>query len=125
LKEARENREFFVVGNRMDNPGDMPAIRIMTNKFMSWLISRIIGQKICDSQCGFRLIKKEVLEKLTLKTNRFEIESELVIVAAKNGFRLKSIPVRSIYYKKQQSRINPFLDTLRFVKFIFYASGRR
>lgn len=117
LQEA-EGGAYFVVGNRMSNPIGMPKLRVITNKFMSWLISRIVGQRIPDTQCGFRLIKKEVLEKVKIETNNFEIESEILIKAARLGFPIKSISIKSIYFKNIHSRINPFIDTVRFIKFI-------
>ena len=117
LREAGQN-EAFVVGNRMNNPQGMPLARILTNKAMSWIISKIVGQKIPDTQCGFRLIKKSVLEKIDIKTDKFEIDSEIIIKAARNNFTIKSIPVKSIYFKNHTSRINPFFDTLRFIRFI-------
>ena len=116
--QKAENGAYFIVGNRMSNPIGMPKLRIITNKFMSWLISRIARQRIPDTQCGFRLIKKEVLEKINIETNNFEIESEILIKAARWGFPIKSIPIRSIYFKSLHSRINPFVDTIRFIKFI-------
>jgi len=117
LKRA-ESGACFVVGNRMFNPIGMPKSRVVTNKFMSWLISRIVRQKIPDTQCGFRLIKREVLEKIKIKTNNFEIESEILIKAARLGFSIENIAIRSIYFKSLRSRINPFVDTVRFIKFI-------
>ena len=117
LKEAEAGADF-VVGNRMREPSGMPFLRIVTNKLMSGLISKIAGQRIPDSQCGFRMIKREVLEKIDLKTKKFEIESEILIKAARLGFRIKSIPVKSIYFANPQSKIRPFRDTLRFIKFL-------
>jgi len=107
-----------IVGNRMDEPVGMPGIRIFTNKGMSWFISKITNTKIPDTQCGFRMIKKEVLESIIIKTKKYEVESEILIAAAKSGFSIKSIPIRSIYFKNSQSKINPFIDTLRFFRFI-------
>ncbi|UCD15505.1 MAG: glycosyltransferase family 2 protein [Candidatus Omnitrophota bacterium] len=117
LNEA-EKGASFVVGDRMGNPGGMPALRVITNKAMSWFISRIAKQKIPDTQCGFRLIKRDVLEGIRIRTNKFEIESEILIKAARRGFFIKSIPVKSIYFKNQRSKISPFVDTIRFVRFI-------
>ncbi len=117
LREAKGGNSF-VVGNRMNNPSGMPYIRIITNRFMSWLISKITGQDIPDTQCGFRMIKREVLEKIAIKTKKFEIESEILIKAANLGFDIKSMPVRSIYFANPQSKIRPLRDTLRFIKFI-------
>ncbi len=116
--EAARKGNGFVVGNRMGKPLGMPGLRIVTNKLMSWLISRICGYKIPDTQCGFRLIKREVLESIVIKTSKFEVESELVIKASRAGVRIKSIPIRSIYFAHQPSRIRPLADTVRFIKFI-------
>jgi glycosyltransferase involved in cell wall biosynthesis len=108
----------IVVGNRMNNVCKMPCIRILTNRFMSWMISKVAKQRIEDTQCGFRLLKKDVLEKVKFETNKFEIESEILIKAAKEGFNIDSIPIQSVYVG-EASHINPIKDTLRFIKFIF------
>ncbi|MCK4916753.1 MAG: glycosyltransferase family 2 protein [Candidatus Omnitrophica bacterium] len=118
IKEA-EAGVSVLVGNRMDNHSGMPLTRVVANNLMSWIISAIIRQKIPDTQCGFRLIKKEVLERITIKTKKFEIESEILIKAGRAGFTIKSIPIESIYYKNIRSKINPFIDTIRFFNFIF------
>jgi len=110
--------EALVVGNRMGNPQGMPKIRVCTNKFMSWLMSKIIGQYVPDTQCGFRLIKREILEKVTIETSKYEVESEILFKASKLGYNIKSIPIKSIYFKQNVSKINPLFDTIRFFRFI-------
>jgi len=118
LEAAETSDAGIFVGNRMLNTGNMPFIRIVTNKFMSWLISRIAKQKIYDSQCGFRLIKAVVLKKIKLETVKFEAESEMLIKACDRGFKIKSIPIETVY-AQEKSQINPFIDTVRFIKFIY------
>jgi glycosyltransferase involved in cell wall biosynthesis len=108
-----------VIGNRMVGHKGMPWIRVLTNNFMSWLISRIAGQAIPDTQCGYRLINSKVLEKIRLETNKFEVESEIIIKASRAGFKISSVPIESIYFDKPNSKINPCLDTLRFIRFIW------
>ncbi len=117
VREA-QNGAAVVVGDRMHDPVGMPWLRVVTNKIMSRLISRITGQDIRDSQCGFRLIKREVLEKIEIKTRKFEIESEILIKAARAGYRIATIPIKSIYFSHHNSKINPFIDTLRFIRFL-------
>ena len=125
LELAAKNDEVgLIIGNRMSCHRSMPLIRVFTNKFMSWLLSRIVKQKIYDSQCGFRLIKRKVLEKLTLRTQKFEIESEMIIQASRSGFKIGSIPIHTVY-QKEHSHINPFVDTIRFLKFISGKSGEK
>jgi len=117
IRLAGHSDNAIVVGNRMEKTKTMPFVRILTNKFMSWLISCVAGQKIPDSQCGFRLIKKEVLQKVKFGTKRFEAESEILIKASRLGFKIGSVPITTVY-SKEKSRINPVVDTLRFIRFI-------
>lgn len=117
IQKARSSDAGIVIGNRMLNPTGMPFVRILTNKFMSWLISKIIKQKIPDTQCGFRLIKKELILKLKFVTRHFETESEILIQASLLGYKIESIPIKSIY-RREKSQINPFLDTIRFTNYI-------
>ncbi len=118
LSRAESSASGIIIGNRMSDTKNMPALRFATNKFMSWLISKIAKQKIPDTQCGFRLIKKEVLEKLNLTTANYDTESEVLIRAARLGFKIDSLPVKTVY-SNERSRINPFVDTLRFIRLIF------
>ena len=112
----RSNADL-VVGNRMRNLQSMPLIRRWTNQFMSWQIGRICRIPIADSQCGFRLARKELLPVLMASSNRFEFESESIILAARFGFRLLFVPVRTIY-TNQHSKIRPLRDTIRYLRLI-------
>lgn len=118
LDAAKSPDSAIIVGNRMSLTKAMPWVRIATNKFMSWLISSMAGQQIPDTQCGFRLIKKEVLEKIKLETSKYEIESEMLINAARLKFKIKSVPITTVY-RGEKSQINPVVDTLRFIRFIW------
>lgn len=114
----------IVIGNRMQDTGSMPFVRIHTNRFMSSLLSKVAGQPIPDSQCGFRLIKRNVLEKIRLNSSKFETESELLIKAGRAGFRIGSVPVRTVY-QGEKSRINPVIDTLRFFRLLIWTAFER
>lgn len=121
---AKDPNTTIVIGNRMNEVKNMPYIRIITNKFMSWLISNITKQKIPDTQCGFRLIKKELLIKLKLATLKFETESEVLTQASRLGFKIESINIKTIY-AQENSQINPFIDTLRFIRFVAKEISKR
>ena len=108
----------IVVGNRMGNPETMPPIRFATNLFMSLIISAVCRQNIPDTQCGFRLIKCDVLRSINLVSANYEIESEILIKGSKKGFRIKSTPIKSVY-EGQRSSINPIVDTWRFFAMLF------
>ena len=119
LKAARELPDAgIILGNRMWKRESMPLVRVITNKVMSWQISLVCRQHIPDTQCGFRLIRRRVLEKVSLNTSKFEIESEMLIKAARRGFTFASVPITSIY-RNENSHINPVADTLRFIRFLW------
>jgi glycosyltransferase involved in cell wall biosynthesis len=107
----------LIVGNRMRNLESMPLIRRWTNQFMSWQIGKICRIPIPDSQCGFRLARRELLPVLMAPSNRFEFESESIILAARQGFRLGFVPIRTIY-TDQHSKIRPIRDTMRYLRLI-------
>jgi len=116
VQAAQKHQTSIVVGNRMDNSSVMPFVRLCTNRFMSWLISLACSQSIKDTQCGFRYISRNVLEKLNLTCQGFEIETEILMQASKKGFKIHSIPVKTIYCD-EKSKINPFMDTIRFFSY--------
>ncbi len=107
----------FVIGSRLHNPKKMPWVRLVTNRFMSWILSALAGQKIPDSQCGYRALKREVIEKISLQTSRFEIESEMILESARSGFKIISVPIISVY-EGGPSHIRPVEDTFRFFRFL-------
>ena len=113
LKHAQDSDAAILIGNRMHNPKNMPLVRKLTNIFTSYFISRIIGYKISDSQCGFRFIRTDVIKKINLSTVKYDTETEILIEAARNNFKIQSIPVKAIY-ANQKSQIQPVIDTIRF-----------
>jgi glycosyltransferase involved in cell wall biosynthesis len=117
LKTAKEKNISVVIGNRMGDPLGMPGIRVFTNRLMSSIISDICGQEIPDTQCGFRLFTTEALRSINIKARKFEIDSELLIKLAKKGYKIESLPIRSIY-SNQISKIRPTRDTFRFIGFL-------
>jgi len=117
IQKARVSSSALIVGNRMGMNKGMPVLRVVTNNLMSKLISLIVKQHIPDTQCGFRLVKKELLCKIDLSTSKYETESEVLIKAAHLGFKIESIPVETIY-SGQKSQINPLVDSLRFLRFM-------
>ena len=114
IQAAEHQHAALVLGDRMSNGHPMPAARRVTNRFMSLVVSWCARQHIPDSQCGFRFIRREVLESVPLRSRQYEIETELLLAAAHRKWKIISVPVRSIY-GNHPSRIRPLRDALRFV----------
>jgi hypothetical protein len=52
-----------------------------------------------------------------LTTSRYETETELLIKAARAGFRIEGVPIPTIY-EDETSHIDAWNDTLRFLKLL-------
>lgn len=114
----------IVVGNRMSDTSGMPFDRYLTNRFTSWVISKMAHQTISDSQCGFRLISKKVLENIDIETKNYDTESEILVKASRNGFKIAEVPVKTIY-GNESSDIHKIKDTIRFFKLVFNLKKKR
>jgi len=124
IEEYKKSGADLILGNRLHNPKKMPFIRRCTNLCMSFMISFLITEKVNDTQCGYRLISRKGIEKIKLNTTKYEIESEMIVEAKRRGLKMSSINIDSIY-EGEISQINPFLDTVRFVKFIINEYTRK
>jgi glycosyltransferase involved in cell wall biosynthesis len=117
IEEVNRSGAAFVVGNRMSDTRKMPPVRRLTNQFMSAQISRLCGQPVPDSQCGFRLIHRDVIAHLYSDSNNYEYETEMLLIASREGFRVGAVPVTTVY-GEEKSKIHPVRDTIRFFKLI-------
>src|SRR6267378_3400423 len=115
IEAAGQNNAKIFVGTRMNDVTSMPFVRRMVNRFMSNKISRVCGQEIPDTQCGFRMLHRDVIPELLGGTNRFDYETEILIVASRNGRRIATVPITTVY-SDEVSSIHPVRDTLRFFK---------
>jgi hypothetical protein len=58
-----------------------------------------------------------LLPVLNAPSDRFEFETESLILAARHGFRIRCVPIRTIY-ANQKSKIRPVRDTIRYARLI-------
>jgi hypothetical protein len=102
------------VGNRMADTSTMPWVRFLTNRFMSGQVSALCGQTVPDSQCGFRMVKREwVPLLLRCAGTGYDFESEMLVMASRAGCRIGSVPVSTVY-GNEKSKIRPVRDAMRF-----------
>ena len=105
----------LILGTRMNDLSSMPIVRRIVNRWMSDRISAVCGQKIPDTQCGFRMLHRRLIPELLGGAARFDYETEMLIVASRKGFRIASVPISTVY-SDEVSSIHPVRDTIRFFK---------
>jgi len=114
--EAAEAGADLVLGcRRLD--AAMPFVRRMTNRFQSWLLSRIAGQRLSDTQSGYRLVRVEIWPQVRPESGGFAAESEMLVKAARAGARIAEVPIRTIYLDGR-SHIRPVRDAWQFLTLV-------
>jgi hypothetical protein len=92
----------------------MPPSRRFANGFSSGWTTWLAGQRVSDSQCGFRLHRQPVLRATPLTPGRYEVETEMVVRAARLGFRLAEVEIPTVY-GEEKSQIHTLRDVPRIV----------
>jgi glycosyltransferase involved in cell wall biosynthesis len=111
-----------VVGTRVRG-GDMPTRRRVTNALSAAAARRLGRCEIPDPQSGFRALRSTVLRAIRGRGDRYEYETDLLLLAARAGFRIASVPVPTIY--GPMSHFREVSDGLRIVAmFCRHLGGR-
>ena len=95
------------------------------NKCLTIMINIFFNLNIKDTQAGFKCIKTNAIKKLNLVSCRYEIETEIIIKAKRNGLKILEVPVYR--YERKYGISNLFdipfgrlIFTLKVLKTIFY-----
>lgn len=90
--------------------GSQPLTRIILGNIYIILSRIILGTKVKDYNCGFKLYKKEAARTLfsRLSMNDWSFDSELIYLAKKFNLKIKEVPVTWI--DKRTSKVRPFRD---------------
>jgi glycosyltransferase involved in cell wall biosynthesis len=122
LRAWRASPGDVVVGARLRRAGSAPRARRAANRCADFLVSWAAGQRIDDTQSGFRLYPAALLAKLDvprLRGGGFAFESELLIDAARAGARVHSVAIDSIYRAgARPSHFRPVSDIVRIARML-------
>ncbi|HYI09754.1 MAG TPA: glycosyltransferase family 2 protein [Thermoanaerobaculia bacterium] len=114
LEEREESGADLIIGGRSHLFAGMLPRRRMANRFSAWTISIAAGKRVSDSQSGFRLYSARMLRALTLRTDGFDMESEVIVRAGRGGFTIVTIPIELGFVDGlSTSHYKPLKDTLR------------
>ena len=103
----------LVLGARSRTP-DMPAGRRFANALSSGWATGMAGQRISDSQSGYRLYGRRLLDGTPITPGRYEVETEVAVRAARLGYRLVEVEIPTIY-GAEKSQIHAFRDVPRII----------
>lgn len=105
----------YIIGVRNLTSENMPCQNTFANRFSNFWFRLQTGQRLADTQSGFRIYPLDRLYGLGLLTSRYEAELELMVFAAWHGVRMNGVPVR-VWYAPEGERVShfrPFRDFFR------------
>jgi glycosyltransferase involved in cell wall biosynthesis len=84
--------DHIVTGYRIERRD--PFIRRLNAKlFGGWLVRAMLGVRVRDLNCAFKLIPKKILDAITLESTGALINAELYGRAVRRGFGIKEVGV--------------------------------
>jgi glycosyltransferase involved in cell wall biosynthesis len=114
----------LVMGDRMDNiqPGAMPWLhRYIGNPILTGLLNFFFRTGVKDAHCGMRALRRDVLQRLDLRTTGMEFASEMVIRASKENLRIAEFPIE-YHPRGGESKLSSFRDGWRHLRFLLVHS---
>ena len=90
-------------------------------QLFNYFIEILTGVNITDSQSGYRAMKLEILESEKLQSRGYEIESEMLVKAAKKNFRIIEVPISFQQRTYGRSGVDPVVDGIKILLSIILA----
>jgi glycosyltransferase involved in cell wall biosynthesis len=107
--------DALVLGDRFGPRGGdpIPFLRRAAIRAADRTLGPLLPTPLSDSQCGFRIYPAAFLRTIPLREGEFVLETEALVRAAWAGYRLVSVPIRSVYPRDRRSRFHAVTDVAR------------
>jgi glycosyltransferase involved in cell wall biosynthesis len=110
LDAYERTRIPILIGNRMADTTGMPFVRRWTNRFMAWVLNRLVKIYVADPPCGYRLYRSDILPFIMSDESRFAFEFDVLVHAALRKIRIDSVRISTIYNRRRRSHVAPLRD---------------
>ncbi|MBW3545436.1 MAG: DUF2062 domain-containing protein [Bacteroidetes bacterium] len=107
LAELESTPDTLVIGARNMEQANVPGKSSFGNKFSNFWFWVETGNKLTDTQSGYRLYPIRKMAGIRYRTSLFEFEIEAIVKAAWRGIPVKNIPIQ-VHYEPGKQRITHF-----------------
>lgn len=110
-----EDSKNIVIGARVFNSENIPERSKFGRKISDFWVRFETGQKVRDSQSGFRAYPVRLLREVSCVSERYDFETEILVRGAWAGLNIVNVDI-SVYYPERSRRITHFdflIDNLR------------
>lgn len=107
IERIEQVPDSLLIGARNLTADNMPSKNTFANRFSNFWYRVETGQRLEDTQSGFRLYPLRKLQHIRFLTTRYEFEVEIIVRAAWRGVRVENLPIK-VYYPPQEERVSHF-----------------
>jgi glycosyltransferase involved in cell wall biosynthesis len=83
---------------------------------VTWVMNILYGQHLTDGMTCYKMYKGDFLRKLPLKSERFELEPELMALTAKQGITIQEFPISYKPRKVAEGKKIKWIDGVRCIR---------
>jgi glycosyltransferase involved in cell wall biosynthesis len=96
----------MVIGSRyLDRRSTVPPSRILGHRVITFLTNLASGQRVSDSQSGFRAFSARAIELIAFTSRSFTVESEMQFLAKQHQLKLVEVPILVQYPDKPKRSV--------------------
>ena len=95
----------LVVGYR-ENRQDRPLRKIVSRVYNA-IIRLIFGLRVRDIDCAFKLFRRSVFDKVEIRSERFLVDTEILVQAKRAGLTIVETPVTHLPRTRGASSVSP------------------
>lgn len=95
------------IGSRLSRESQVTrsARREVISHLYNWIARAALRYRISDAQCGFKAVSRQVVEQIvpTITDDSWFFDTELLVLASRQGLRIKEVPV--LWIEDNDSRV--------------------
>lgn len=113
LLEAKHSDNKIVFGSRGHNKRKSYFLAQLGNYYLNLMYRILFNYRLTDSYTCYKLIPKRIWKELNLKSNGFEIDSELIAKMGMAGYKIKEVPISYWPRTYQEGKKIKWIDLLK------------
>jgi len=115
LEALKEHPDSLLMGTRTLDHEDVPGTSTFGNKFANFWYWVITGNKLKDTQSGFRVYPLMRMKHMRFYSHRYEYEAEILIRLSWREQPIVPVPIK-VYYPPGDERITHFKKVTDFTR---------
>jgi glycosyltransferase involved in cell wall biosynthesis len=117
VKPIIEGKNYIAYGSRfMKRENEMSSVYRLGNSILTTLTNVLFNSHLTDIETCYKVMNKDIFNRLKLKSNGFEIEAEITALLLKYGYRILELPIK---YKARSKLEGKKIDIFDGIKTAF------